>query len=272
VQALGKSLLDALALHAEPVGISIPETRTDYNRFDDPVFVPSGWTGKMPNGDPINSTSTFLSIRSFYTKDPNFSKVQTYLNGGAAPSFSYHRFWAQSDLAIAFATYSELFLNPPVSPSVTASTVVASSRPPSSAPPSSRPPSSGPPSSAPPSSRPPSSAPPSSRPPSSSPATSGGVSATYAVQSQWADGFVALITVTNNGTKATSSWQVSWTFGGNQKITNMWNAIPTQSGANVLAVNQSYNNVIQPGQSTQFGFQATYSGTNASPPLSASGT
>jgi hypothetical protein len=268
VQALGKSLLDAVAVHAEPVGISIPETRTDYNRFDDPVFVPSGWTGKMPNGDPINATSTFMSIRSFYQRDPQWSKVANYLSTGTVPSFTYHRFWAQADLAMAFATYSELFLNPTISPSATA--IISSNRP-SSAPPSSNRPSSAPPSSNRPSSAPPSSNRPSSAPPSS-PAAGGGVSASYSIQSQWADGFVALITVTNNKTTAISSWQVSWTFGGNQKITNMWNATPTQSGASVTAVNMPYNGTIQPGQSTQFGFQATYSGTNTNPTLSASGS
>ena len=108
-QTLGKNLLDALSAHTDTKGIAIAETRTDYKRFTDAVFVPSGWSGKMPNSDPISSTSTFLSIRSFYKTDPDFAKVQTYLNGGAVPSFNYHRFWAQADIAMAFAVYSELF-------------------------------------------------------------------------------------------------------------------------------------------------------------------
>jgi len=108
-QALAKSLLDAVAVHADDKGIAVPETRTDYSRFDDPVYIPSGWTGTMPNGDPIGADSTFLSIRSFYKSDPDFAKVQAYLDGGAAPSFTYHRFWAQADIAMAFAVYSELF-------------------------------------------------------------------------------------------------------------------------------------------------------------------
>ena len=63
----------------------------------------------MPNGDKIESSATFLSIRSWYKNDPAWSKVQTYLNGGAAPVFTYHRFWAQSDIAMAMATYGQLF-------------------------------------------------------------------------------------------------------------------------------------------------------------------
>ena len=88
----------------------MPETRTDYSRFADPVYVPSGWTGKMPGGDVINSSSTFISIRSWYKQDPDWPKVQAYLNGGSAPTFSYQRFWAQADIAMAYAVYAELIV------------------------------------------------------------------------------------------------------------------------------------------------------------------
>ena len=116
-KATAEGLLDALLLHQDATGITTVETRSDYNRFDDTfnattgqgVFVPAGWTGRMPNGDPINASSTFGSIRSFYTSDPDFPKVQAYLNGGAAPSFTYHRFWAQSEIATALAIHVDLF-------------------------------------------------------------------------------------------------------------------------------------------------------------------
>jgi len=63
----------------------------------------------MGSGDPINSSSTFLSIRSKYMDDPEWPKVQAYLNGGAVPTFRYHRFWAQVDVALANAEYGRLF-------------------------------------------------------------------------------------------------------------------------------------------------------------------
>ncbi|MEU4878202.1 glycoside hydrolase family 48 protein, partial [Streptomyces sp. NPDC021608] len=69
---------------------------------------PSSFTGTMPNGDAINATSTFASLRSFYKNDPAWSKIQTYLQGGAAPVFTYHRFWAQADIALAMGSYAEL--------------------------------------------------------------------------------------------------------------------------------------------------------------------
>ena len=107
--ALAKSLLDAMATFTDSIGISAPETRTDYSRFGDTVYVPTGWSGKMPNGDPVVPGSTFISIRSWYKNDPSWSKVQAYLNGGAAPTFTYHRFWAQVDVATGYADYARLF-------------------------------------------------------------------------------------------------------------------------------------------------------------------
>ncbi|CAM5723378.1 hypothetical protein SALBM217S_04431 [Streptomyces griseoloalbus] len=108
-----KALLDGMwANNQDDLGIAVPETRTDYQRFDDPVHVPSGWTGTMPNGYWIDSSSTFLSIRSFYQDDPAWSKIESYLEGGSAPVFTYHRFWAQADIATAMGAYAELLDSP----------------------------------------------------------------------------------------------------------------------------------------------------------------
>ncbi|AKN70776.1 cellulose 1,4-beta-cellobiosidase [Streptomyces sp. PBH53] len=108
-KSTAKALLDGMwSNYQDSLGIAVPETRADYSRFDDGVYVPSGWTGTMPNGDAINSSSTFSSLRSFYKSDPNWSKVEAYLKGGAAPVFTYHRFWAQADIALALGSYAEL--------------------------------------------------------------------------------------------------------------------------------------------------------------------
>ncbi|MEV6804947.1 glycoside hydrolase family 48 protein [Streptomyces sp. NPDC051132] len=108
-KSTAKALLDGMWDHyQDSLGIAVPETRTDYSRFNDSVYVPSGWTGTMPNGDAISSSSTFSSLRSFYKSDPNWSKIEAYLKGGAAPVFTYHRFWAQADIALAMGSYAEL--------------------------------------------------------------------------------------------------------------------------------------------------------------------
>ncbi|MFB9182010.1 glycoside hydrolase family 48 protein [Dactylosporangium sucinum] len=112
-----KKLLDGIWLHTDSKGVGIPETRADYNRFDDVwsssnqqgLFIPSGYSGTMPNGDVIAPGKSFLDIRSFYKSDPAWPAVQAYLNGtGPAPTFTFHRFWAQSDIAMAMADYGLL--------------------------------------------------------------------------------------------------------------------------------------------------------------------
>ncbi|AZP22497.1 cellulose 1,4-beta-cellobiosidase [Streptomyces aquilus] len=86
----------------------------------------------------------------------------------------------------------------------------------------------------------------------------------YKVQNQWDTGFTAAVTITNNGA-AKSSWSLKWSYTGNQKISNGWNAKVSQSGSAVTAANESYNGTIPSGGSASFGFQASYSGTNAIP-------
>ncbi|MGW2573085.1 glycoside hydrolase family 6 protein [Streptomyces sp. NPDC001537] len=86
----------------------------------------------------------------------------------------------------------------------------------------------------------------------------------YKVQNDWGSGFTAAVTVTNNSA-AKSSWAVKWSYAGNQKITNFWNSKITQSGTAVTAANESYNGTLATGGSVSFGFQGSYSGTNAVP-------
>jgi len=115
---MAKALLDGMwNNYSDPLGVALPEQRKDYNRFDDVwssssqqgLYIPSGWSGTMANGDPIGPGSTFESIRSWYHQDPQWSKVQNYLTTGQVPEFTYHRFWAQADIAVALAEYARLF-------------------------------------------------------------------------------------------------------------------------------------------------------------------
>ncbi|MET8131547.1 glycoside hydrolase family 6 protein [Streptomyces sp. NPDC005251] len=86
----------------------------------------------------------------------------------------------------------------------------------------------------------------------------------YKVQNQWDTGFTAAVTVTNNGA-AKSSWSVKWAYAGNQKVTNYWNTKLTQSGTAVTANNETYNGTLATGGSVSFGFNGSYSGSNALP-------
>ncbi|WP_112466183.1 glycoside hydrolase family 6 protein [Streptomyces triticisoli] len=80
----------------------------------------------------------------------------------------------------------------------------------------------------------------------------------------WGSGFTADVTIKNNGA-AKSSWSLKWSYAGNQRVTSGWNAKITQSGAHVTATNESYNGSLPTGGSVNFGFQGTYSGSNAIP-------
>lgn len=86
---------------------------------------------------------------------------------------------------------------------------------------------------------------------------------TYATQSQWATGFVARVTVHNNGTAPVSGWTVGFTFPGDQRITSLWNGTHVQTGAAVTVSNARWNQVIPPGGSTWFGM---YGASTASQP------
>jgi hypothetical protein len=110
-QTLAKDILDRMwAKYRDSKGVATTETRGDYKRFfEQTVYIPSGWTGKMPNGDVIKSGVKFLDIRSKYKADPQFATLQNAYNAGVDPSFTYHRFWAQCDIAIANGTYAILF-------------------------------------------------------------------------------------------------------------------------------------------------------------------
>lgn len=79
-------------------------------------------------------------------------------------------------------------------------------------------------------------------------------SATYTVTDDWGSGFNAEVKVSNTGTTALSSWKVTWTFSGSQKITNIWNATAAQSGQSVTAVDAAHDGSVPAGGSAGFGF------------------
>ncbi|HUN37865.1 MAG TPA: cellulose binding domain-containing protein [Trebonia sp.] len=106
---------------------------------------------------------------------------------------------------------------------------------------------------------------PTSASPTPTPSGSGACSGTYSVVSSWSGGFQGQVVVTNTGSATLSSWQLGWTFPGNQAITNLWNGSYTESGGKVTVANESYDGTLAPGANTTVGFAATYSGSNAAP-------
>jgi hypothetical protein len=402
-----QNIIDVIhQFYGDTLGYSAPETRTDYANFTsafnttnyEGVYIPSGWSGTYPevSGDITAADNTFLSIRPWYTSVPDYDEVQNYLNGGSAPVFNYHRFWAEVEVATAFQSFAYLFpsvappasatptvtvTNPgtqtgaigtadnvqiqatdsatgktfsysatdlPIGLSINASTGAISGKPtmagsftttvtvndgtsassvnfdwtvgttstgntvtvtnpgaqtgtvavaaslqikatdsatgqtltysatglpaglsissstglisgtPTTAGNSSVTVtatdgtgasgaagftwtiSSG-----------------SSSPP-------GACSVTY-TPDQWPGGFTADVTIANTGSSAIGGWTLAFTFPGDQKITDAWNGVESQTGENVTITNESYNATIAAGGSTSLGFQGTWSSSDASP-------
>jgi cellulose 1,4-beta-cellobiosidase len=89
--------------------------------------------------------------------------------------------------------------------------------------------------------------------------------AAYSVPTDWGSGFTANLNVTDNGTAAITGWTVTYTYAGNQTLSNGWNGNWTQSGKTVTVTNLSYNGSLAAGASTSAGANFNYSGTNAAP-------
>ena len=98
-------------------------------------------------------------------------------------------------------------------------------------------------------------------PPAASAATACTVDYTV---NQWTGGFTADVKLTNNAAPVTS-WTLTWTFPGDQRITSAWNATVTQSAAAVTASSLSWNGSLGTGGSASFGFQGTFAASNAKP-------
>jgi endoglucanase len=88
----------------------------------------------------------------------------------------------------------------------------------------------------------------------------------YSIVNNWGNGAVVDVTITNNSGAAISAWTLAWTFPGNQVIANLWNGKYTQNGTLITVTNVDHNGTIAAnGGTVNFGFQLTYSGSNAKP-------
>jgi beta-xylosidase len=91
-----------------------------------------------------------------------------------------------------------------------------------------------------------------------------GCQVTYTVPHQWPGGFTADVSVTNLG-DPTSGWTLTWSFSAGQQVTQPWNAVVSQSGAQVTAGNTDWNGNLGTGVGTSFGFNGSWN--NASNPI-----
>ncbi|RPI95046.1 MAG: hypothetical protein EHM40_04420, partial [Chloroflexi bacterium] len=90
----------------------------------------------------------------------------------------------------------------------------------------------------------------------------------YTNNNDWGSGATINITITNLGTSPINGWTLTWSFPGNQIITNLWNGSYTQTGASVSVSNLGYNaTILANGGTTALGFNLSYNGANNPPPI-----
>jgi hypothetical protein len=110
-RVLAKEILDRMwSNYVDTKGLSLAETMDDFHRmFDQEVYIPTGWTGKMANGDVIKPGVKFIDIRSKFKDDSSYATVKAAVAAGNSPVLNIHRFWSQCEIAIANGTYANLF-------------------------------------------------------------------------------------------------------------------------------------------------------------------
>ncbi|TDC10426.1 xyloglucanase [Nonomuraea longispora] len=101
--------------------------------------------------------------------------------------------------------------------------------------------------------------------PTVTPTSGAGCAATYEVGNQWPGGFQAEVTVTNTGASAINGWTVTWTWAGDEQITQLWNGTVSRTVAGVSVRNAAYNGNLSPNGTASFGFNGG-SGATHTPP------
>jgi len=92
----------------------------------------------------------------------------------------------------------------------------------------------------------------------------------YVISPQNSSAFGAAITI-KNGSTAVTNWTLTWTFANGQTVSQLWNGVESQSGANVTVKNESYNGSIAAGGTLSgIGFNGTWNGTTNAVPTAIS--
>jgi hypothetical protein len=94
---------------------------------------------------------------------------------------------------------------------------------------------------------------------------------TYQVSATWPGGFIANLTIANNGPDI-SSWVTKWTFKNPTQLINGWTSVVTQFGPyQVIIGNAAWNGLIKTGQATTFGWTASAAATEVPTDITVNG-
>lgn len=89
--------------------------------------------------------------------------------------------------------------------------------------------------------------------------------ASFRIFSDWTTGFVADFHITNEGAGPVTGWTITWSFGGNEKVRDTWNARFTQKEQMVSVTDAGWNAGLPEKSSTYFGLVVDYTGENRGP-------
>lgn len=129
-----EDLLDIAWQYNDGIGIAIPEERADYYRyFTKEIYIPNDWTGVMGQGNTVSASMgvpsdpakggnggyiSYADLRPNIVNDPQWSYLESIYQSSynestgewenGKPTFVYHRFWAQVDMATAYAEYERI--------------------------------------------------------------------------------------------------------------------------------------------------------------------
>lgn len=83
-----------------------------------------------------------------------------------------------------------------------------------------------------------------------------GLTYAWSVPDQWGSGFVASLTITNNGDQMVHGWQLQFAAPG-YTIVNAWNSVfVSHAGGVATLANEMWNDHLHPGDSVTIGYQA----------------
>ncbi len=111
----------------DEVGVAFEGNNGSYDRiFEQTVYIPSDYSGTMPDGSKLESGATFSSIRESYNDDPMYQEAKKYYEGKGDDNngdgvvdikdyyFTVHRFWHMGDILMTTGTMALLY--PDVTP------------------------------------------------------------------------------------------------------------------------------------------------------------
>ncbi len=95
------------------IGISFTDHNGSLKRlFTEKVYIPSSYSGTMPDGSKLDGNATFSSIRGIYEQDPMYAACKkVYEETGATDTYTYklHRFWHAGDALMAYGGMALLY-------------------------------------------------------------------------------------------------------------------------------------------------------------------